>query len=212
MYLYKITNTCNDDCYVGFTSISVEHRFNEHLKNAKYKRHNQTLYHAIRKYGANNFIVEQIYEGEDALQKEDYYIKQYKAKYNMTPGGNVPPSQKGNTWNMSEESKEKLRKPKPPRTPEHTEKIASQLRGRKQSEDVIRKRVEANTNPHRPYGNENRAKKYIVTHPDGKEEIVFNIAKFAEEHNLTRSAICNVCKGKLTQHKGFKFRYGEPQE
>lgn len=210
MYLYKITNTCNNDCYVGFTSRSIEYRFNEHLKNAKCKRHNQILYNAIRKYGADNFIVEQIYHGDDALEKEDYYINLYEAKYNMTPGGNVPPSQKGRTWEMSEETKDKLRKPKPPRTPEHTEKIASQLRGRKQSEDFIRKRVEANINPYRPYGNTYRAKEYIATHPDGTEEIIFNIAEFAREHNLSRSNICNVCKGKLNHHKGFKFRYGDP--
>jgi group I intron endonuclease len=207
MFLYKITNVINNKCYIGFTSLSVQERFDTHIKNSKYKRYDQKIYNAIRKYGIENFIVEQIYEGSDALQKEDEFIKRYKAEYNMTEGGNIPPSQKGNTWKMSEDSKQKLRKPKPPRTPEHAEKIACQLRGRKQPEHLVRKRVEANTNPNRPYGNTNRAKNYVVTHPDGTEEMVFNIAEFAKKHSLSRSSICHVCKGKQEQTKGFKFRY-----
>ena len=207
MFLYKITNILNDKCYIGFTSLSVEKRFITHIKNSKYKRNSQKLYNAMRKYGVENFIVEQIYQGDDALQREDEFIKKYKAEYNMTEGGNKPPSQKGNTWQLSEETKIKLRKPKPPRTSEHTEKIASQLRGRKQPEHLVKKRTEANTNPHRPYGNTNRAKSYIVTHPNGVEEIIFNIAEFARKHNLSRSSICHVCKGKREHTKGFRFRY-----
>jgi group I intron endonuclease len=207
MFLYKITNTVNHKCYIGFTSLSVEQRFKKHIENSKYKRNSQKIYNAMRKYGVENFIAEQIYEGDDALEREDEFIKRYKAEYNMSEGGNKPPSQKGNTWKMSEEAKNKLRKPKPPRTPEHTEKIASQLRGRKQSEDLIKKRVEANVNPHKPYGNTNRAKNYIVIHPNGMEEVIFNIAEFARKYNLSRSSICNVCKGKRQHTKGFKFRY-----
>lgn len=207
MFIYKITNTINNKCYVGFTSLSVEQRFRTHINNSKYKRNNQKIYNAMRKYGVENFIVEQIYQGDDALQREDEFIKKYNAEYNMVEGGNKPPSQKGNRWNMSEEAKDKLRKPKPPRTPEHAEKIASQLRGRKQPEHLVRKRAEANTNPHKPFGNTNRAKSCIVTHPDGKEEVIFNIAEFARKYNLSRPSICHVCKGKREHTKGFKFRY-----
>jgi group I intron endonuclease len=207
MFLYKITNTTNNKCYVGFTSMTIEKRYKEHIRCSKYADKNQKLYNAIRKYGPENFIVEQIYQGDDALQREDEFIKKYDAEYNMTEGGNKPPSQKGNSWKMSEEAKNKLRKPKPPRTSEHAEKIASQLRGRKQPEHLVRKRAAANTNPHKPFGNTNRAKSYIVTHSDGKEEVIFNIAEFARKYNLSRSSICNVCKGKREHTKGFKFRY-----
>lgn len=207
MFLYKITNTVNNKCYVGFTSATIEKRYKEHIRCSKYANKNQKIYNAIRKYGPENFIVEQIYQGVDAIQRENEFIKKYNAEYNMIEGGNKPPSQKGNTWKMSEETKEKLRKPKPPRTPEHTEKIASQLRGRKQPHNLVRKRVEANTNPHKPFGNTNRAKNYVVIHPDGKEEVVFNIAEFARKYNLSRPSICHVCKGKREHTKGFKFKY-----
>jgi group I intron endonuclease len=207
MFLYKITNTTNNKCYVGFTSTTIEKRYKEHIRCSKYADKNQKLYNAIRKYGPENFIVEQIYQGDDALQREDEFIKKYNAEYNMIEGGNKPPSQKGNTWKLSEEAKEKLRKPKPPRTPEHTEKIASQLRGRKQPEDLVKKRTEANVNPHKPYGNTNRAKKYVVTYPDGSEQVVFNIAEWARENNFTKSSICQVCKGVREHTKGFRFRY-----
>ena len=146
-------------------------------------------------------------ERENQIKQLEEEIKKYNAEYNMIEGGNKPPSQKGNTWKLSEEAKEKLRKPKPPRTPEHTEKIASQLRGRKQPEDLVKKRTEANVNPHRPYGNTNRAKKYVVTYPDGSEQVVFNIAEWARENNLTKSSICQVCKGVREHTKGFRFRY-----
>jgi group I intron endonuclease len=206
MFLYKITNTVNNKCYIGFTSLSVEQRFRTHIKNSKYKRNNQKLYNAIRKYGVDKFIVEQIYQGIDALQKEDEFIKKYKAEYNMTEGGNNPPLQTGNKWNMTEEAKAKLRKPKPPRTPEHAEKIASQLRGRKLSKEHIQKIIE-NRTPNRPFGNTNRAKSYVVTYPNGLEEVIFNISEFARKHNLSRPSICMVCKGKREHTKGFKFRY-----
>jgi len=206
MFLYKITNTTNNKCYVGFTSTTIEKRYKEHIRCSKYADKNQKLYNAIRKYGSENFIVEQIYQGDDALQREDEFMKKYNAEYNMIEGGNKPPSQKGNTWKMSEEAKEKLRKPKPPRTPEHIEKIASQLRGKKLSKEH-KQNILKNRTPNKPFGNTNRAKSYLVTYADGKEEVVFNIAEFARKYNLSRSSICHVCKEKREHTKGFKFRY-----
>jgi len=211
MFLYKITNIVNQKCYVGFTSISIEDRFATHLRNSNYKRCSQKIYNAIRKYGKENFIVEQIYSGEDALEKENYFIKYYCAEYNMAEGGNKPPSQKGRTGKMSEATKEKLRKPKPPRTKEHIEKLRQANIGKIVSRESVEKMLETKRNNpssfHRPYGNTNRAKTYFVIHPDGKEEIVYNIAEFARNYNLQKSSITLVCQGKRKCTKGFKFEY-----
>lgn len=90
-FIYKITNKINSKIYIGQTSGTIEKRFKEHIKQSKY---NDTfhLYRAMRKYGIENFEIEEIEECEDSLlsQKEKYYIKyfdSYKNGYNMTIGG-----------------------------------------------------------------------------------------------------------------------------
>ena len=60
----------------------------------------------MRKYGVDAFVVETIYEGEDALEKENIFISLYKCEYNMTKGGEA--NQLGRRWNLSEETKEKM--------------------------------------------------------------------------------------------------------
>ena len=90
-FIYKITNKINDKIYIGQTSGTIEKRFKEHIKQSRY---NDTfhLYRAMRKYGIENFEVEEIEECEDMIlsQREKYYIEyfdSYKNGYNMTIGG-----------------------------------------------------------------------------------------------------------------------------
>lgn len=90
-FIYKITNKINDKIYIGQTSGTIEKRFKEHIKQSRY---NDTfhLYRAMRKYGIENFEVEEIEECEDITlsQREKYYIEyfdSYKNGYNMTIGG-----------------------------------------------------------------------------------------------------------------------------
>ena len=96
--IYKITNMCNGKMYIGKTCLpTVEHRFKEHIQNS-FKTYlcNRPLYDAIRKYGIENFIVEQIdiaMSDEEASIKEMEYIKLYNTYggnsngYNATIGG-----------------------------------------------------------------------------------------------------------------------------
>lgn len=126
--------------------------------------------------------------------------------------GCCPPDRTGAKQPMSEEHKQKLRKPKPPRTPEHSEKIAVQNRGKKHSEEHRRKITESLKRAYeegrrKPPTKPIRALTYLVTHPDGTEEVVTNIAQFCRENNLSRACVCNVAKGRQEQHRGFKFSY-----
>ena len=50
-------------------------------------------------------------------------------------------------------------------------------------------------------------KKWIVTHPDGNEEIVFNMNKFCIEHNISFSNLHKVLRGIIKQHRGYKLRH-----
>lgn len=91
-YIYKITNLINGKSYIGKTSRSIEQRWNEHKKEI-YNHYNRPLYTAMRKYGIDNFQIEQIEEckEENASNREIYWIKYYNTYgstgYNATRGG-----------------------------------------------------------------------------------------------------------------------------
>lgn len=90
MYIYKITNHCNLKTYIGKTSKTIQERFNKHKYNA-YKLNQKTyLYHAMRKYGIDNFtieIVEIVSDSSSLNKKEKYWIENLNPDYNMTKGG-----------------------------------------------------------------------------------------------------------------------------
>lgn len=90
--IYKITCKENNKVYIGYTKHSVEKRFNQHVKCAKRLNPNK-FYNAIRCYGREGFIIEQLYETVDktnALNMEVEYIKVYNSivdGYNTRSGG-----------------------------------------------------------------------------------------------------------------------------
>ena len=93
MIIYKITNQINSKIYIGLTTCSLKERWNNHRHCVKSDpRH---LYCAMRKYGIENFTIEQIDETdnlEDLGKLEYKYIKQYNSRnpkigYNLSAGG-----------------------------------------------------------------------------------------------------------------------------
>lgn len=92
-YIYLITNNINGNKYVGKTEISIEKRWQEHIKDSKRERYGtRPLYRAIRKYGAENFSIKEIDsgQGEELSNKEQYWIQYYNTYedgYNATLGG-----------------------------------------------------------------------------------------------------------------------------
>ena len=83
--IYKITNTITGDCYVGYTSLSLEARFKRHWYN--HPHHDTYLYRAMRKYGFDNFIIECLQEDGNLNEDEDIWIGKINPKYNMRAGG-----------------------------------------------------------------------------------------------------------------------------
>lgn len=56
-----------------------------------------------------------------------------------------------------------------------------------------------------------KAGTYIVTHPDGTEEVVTNLSKFCESRGIPNSNAFKVISGKRHHAHGYKFRnVGEP--
>ena len=92
-FLYKITNTVNNKCYIGWTSKDVQSRWNQHKTDALRIRDNRKFYNAIRKYGIENWSVDTLLETatvKEAKLKEieliTFYDSYYKG-YNSTKGG-----------------------------------------------------------------------------------------------------------------------------
>lgn len=120
MWIYKITNIQNNKVYIGQTIRPIEQRFHRHLNDAINNILDTHFARAIRKYGKDNFIVEEIdiTQTQDELnQKEQYWIKFYnsvKEGYNETDaiskcGGNTYQSK---TEEEMEVIKEKIRQTK----------------------------------------------------------------------------------------------------
>lgn len=92
-YIYLITNLVNGKIYIGKTTGTLENRWKEHVEAAN-RNIDTYFYHAIRKYGADNFKIESLYYGDaDLNELEQYYIKEYNSYkdsnigYNETCGG-----------------------------------------------------------------------------------------------------------------------------
>ena len=91
-YIYKITNIINNKIYIGQTSNSIEQRFKSHIREAKQGEEGcRYLNNAIRKYGADNFIVEELEECIDALlsEKEKHWIEKLSSHYSTGKGYNI---------------------------------------------------------------------------------------------------------------------------
>ena len=92
-YIYKVTNLVNQKIYIGLTYRDIQTRWNEHKSRAN---NGSSLYfhNAIRKYGINNFSIEQIDQddGDTLKEREKYWINYYNSNihefgYNLTNGG-----------------------------------------------------------------------------------------------------------------------------
>ena len=100
MWIYKITNIQNNKVYIGQTIRPIEQRFHRHLSDSLNNILDTHFARAIRKYGKDSFIIEEIdnAQTQDELnQKEQYWIRYYNSVedgYNETDavskcGGNT---------------------------------------------------------------------------------------------------------------------------
>lgn len=91
--IYKITNKINGHCYIGQTIMSLKERFQRHCSHSR-DQHPKGLHAAMKKYGIDNFIIEQIDTAEsfeELNELEIKWIKYYNTfngkGYNLTLGG-----------------------------------------------------------------------------------------------------------------------------
>lgn len=134
--VYCITNQINGKRYVGQTIKPIAVRLQEHLAAAKSGNTDcVALFGAIRAYGAQAFVIEEI-ERVEAVEmldeREQFHIKRLNTLaprgYNLTPGGVK--------FRMTLETREKIRRANAavPHTPEWNAKIGMALRGKPKSQ------------------------------------------------------------------------------
>ena len=112
-YIYKITNKINNKIYIGLTTTSIANRWYQHCYKAQYDEHPIVIDQAIRKYGKENFIVEEVDETDDLdtlNHLEIKYISEYNALapigYNIsTGGGRVTPQACSEASNLKRREK-----------------------------------------------------------------------------------------------------------
>ena len=106
MIIYRIHNSITGKDYIGQTIRSLEERTAEHIR-----KNNSVISKAIKKYGIENFVIEEIDSAstiEELNEKEIYWISKYNSivpnGYNQCIGG-------GNTFGFHhrEESKKKTK-------------------------------------------------------------------------------------------------------
>ena len=85
-------HTLNNKKYIGYTKKTMTERLLEHIEDSQ-NSSDRHFHRAIRKYGAENIVSEQLCEAETKEQaklKECFYVEQFdtfKNGYNMTQGG-----------------------------------------------------------------------------------------------------------------------------
>lgn len=120
-YIYIITNTVNGKQYVGQTIKTVAFRFGIHKSHARNGK-KYAIHCAIRKYGEDNFIIEELenldtYDQPILDAREQHWValyNTYNRGYNMTIGGGGTTGVTGNpSWTKgkkrSNATKEKIR-------------------------------------------------------------------------------------------------------
>lgn len=92
--VYKVTCLVNGKHYIGITARSIEERWPEHVGMSRYSKANRPFLHAIRKYGAESFVVEAIFSAlsrDAANEVEREFIAEYGSLhpggYNLSTGG-----------------------------------------------------------------------------------------------------------------------------
>ena len=107
LIIYKITNNINGKVYIGLTTCSLEYRWGRHLTEGRNEKNEKHLYKSMRKYGLENFSIEQIDSTNNFRELgelERKYIKQYDSQnpnkgYNLTAGG------ESNQWDANPAAK-----------------------------------------------------------------------------------------------------------
>jgi len=112
--IYSLTNKINKKVYIGQTIRPIIKRWYSHVHQSKHK--NYPICNAIKKYGKDNFFIDEIETCKISKldEKEKFWIEQYKSEvpngYNIKKGGNTTRGKDSIWWGKkhSKETKQKM--------------------------------------------------------------------------------------------------------
>lgn len=187
MIVYKITNKINGKVYIGQTIRSLEVRLKQHLS-----RGESLVSKAIKKYGLENFIIEQIDKAnsiEDLNEKEIYWIDYYNS---ISPNGyNIS---KGGLGSLGVKHSDSWRK-------QHSIEMSgvnNPLFGKKHSDETKRKIGLKSKNRdwfHREIINKDTGERFST------------MKEACEKYSIDPSSLSKCCKGKYKTVGGYQWGY-----
>lgn len=105
-YIYKITNLVNGKIYIGQTKHTVEKRWKQHQHAMNRKNCEYPITRALKKYGVENFKIEEIWKTKNLSLMEMYFVKLFNS---MLPNGyNCTTNKK--RYKSSKETRQKISK------------------------------------------------------------------------------------------------------
>ena len=222
--IYLITNKINNKKYVGQTINSLEKRWKTHIYDAKTKRTNMPLHHAMNKHGIENFIVEEIdraYNRKELNEKEQHYIQLYNTLiknnqgYNLDLGGNNRESRGSSVCQFSLEGKKIKTFPSIEEASRKTGTQSSGIvlccRGKRKFSNNFQWCYSQNeesftgTVPEKP----KTTSKPVVQYDDNDQVVKVwkSATQAAKELRINRQHIYKVCKGERKHCGGYKWKY-----
>lgn len=207
--IYRVTNSVNGKIYIGKTTYDLRKRKWMHHSASKRKIDNSYFHKAIRKYGTESFIWEEIDSAsteEDLNKLEIKHIAEYKEKYpiyNLTAGGEGSTGYRHSVEAKREMSKRRKGKPLGPFTEEHRENLRKANLGKKHTKEHREKVSKSLIGNKRCVGfkkSPESIEKFRRSHSGEKN---WNYGKHLSDE--TKEKIAATKRGKPSWAKGKKF-------
>ena len=202
--VYKITCKINNKMYIGQTTETLKQRFSRHMGYQK-DEHDTKFYRAVRKYGAENFYIEELDIAKNQTEldeKELYWINKLDTVNNGYNSKAVKGKCGGDTLSNhpnKEIISEKIRQSK--LGDKNPMRINGGLKGERNG--MFGKRGKEHHN----------SKKCVSISVDNPKDIEFfdSIRELQKYHNVTTDTmVSHRCNGKTkSPYKGYYFKYYE---